>query len=415
MQAAAPLIAEPTGPAEPEAVGSTAVRVLTVGNTYPPHHTGGYELVWRAAVEHVRAAGHEVRVLTTTHREETSEPDGPDVHRELEWYWRDHEIVDPGWLGSLRIERHNQNVLKRHLADLKPDVVAFWSMGALSLGMLEHVRRRAIPAVAFVHDDWLIYGQQVDGWYRRVRGRGAKLGLAARYVFVSESTRQRARAAGISLANTTVAHSGVDPVFLQPVPPDPVWGWRLLVAGRLDPRKGIDTAITALAQLPQHAQLLVAGGGDQSELARLESLATELGVAPRVRFTGPLDRQTLAAAYAASDAVVFPVAWDEPWGLVPLEAMGVGRPVVATGKGGSAEYLVDEENCLLFEAGDAAGLAAAITDLSSDAPLREHLTTNGFTTAAAHTQQAFNEAALAELQQAPSQHRRTRRGAALEQ
>jgi glycosyltransferase involved in cell wall biosynthesis len=287
-------------------------------------------------------------------------------------------------------------------------------MGALSLGLLEHVRRRAIPSVAFVHDDWLVYGPQVDGWYRRVRGRGAKLGLAARYVFVSDATRQRARASGLSLANTTVAHSGVDPVFLEPQPADPIWGWRLLVAGRLDPRKGIETAITALAQLPQHAQLLVAGGGDASERTRLEQLAEQLGVGPRVRFSGPLDRRTLAAAYAASDAVLFPVTWDEPWGLVPLEAMGVGRPVVATGRGGSAEYLEDGENCLLFEAGDAAALAAAVTELSDDADLRAHLTRNGFATAATHTQHAFNEAALTELEQAPSQHRRTRRGAPLE-
>src|SRR3954453_1178025 len=98
------LVAEPP---RQEAVASPAVRVLTVGNAYPPHHTGGYELVWRAAVEHARAAGHEVRVPTTTHREETDTPDDPDVHRELRWYWRNHEIIDPGYAGSWAIERHN--------------------------------------------------------------------------------------------------------------------------------------------------------------------------------------------------------------------------------------------------------------------------------------------------------------------
>ena len=61
----------------------TRVRVLTVGNMYPPHHHGGYELVWESAVEHLRARGHEVRVLTTDTRTDTVETDGPDVHREL--------------------------------------------------------------------------------------------------------------------------------------------------------------------------------------------------------------------------------------------------------------------------------------------------------------------------------------------
>src|ERR1700736_5501624 len=100
-------------PASPERRGSgsrryaAAVRVLTVGNMYPPHHTGGYELVWRAAVEHLRAAGHEVRVLTTDHHTAAGETDGPGIHRELRWYWRDHRYPRRGLLACLRVERHN--------------------------------------------------------------------------------------------------------------------------------------------------------------------------------------------------------------------------------------------------------------------------------------------------------------------
>ena len=64
-----------------------------------------------------------------------------------------------------------------------------------------------------------------------------------------------------------------------------------------------------------------------------------------VRFLGAKPRAELRDVYAAADVVVFPVQWNEPWGLVPLEAMSVGRPVVASGTGGSAEYLRDGENC----------------------------------------------------------------------
>ena len=72
------------------------MRVLTVGNMYPPHHQGGYELLWRGSVAQLREAGHEVRVLTTDHRE--AEPDsavaeGSDVHRDLRWYWSGHEFL----------------------------------------------------------------------------------------------------------------------------------------------------------------------------------------------------------------------------------------------------------------------------------------------------------------------------------
>ena len=72
------------------------MRILAVGNMYPPHHLGGYELIWRSAVRRICAArGHEVRVLTTDYRHpapDPSIPEDPDVHRELRWYWHDHEF-----------------------------------------------------------------------------------------------------------------------------------------------------------------------------------------------------------------------------------------------------------------------------------------------------------------------------------
>jgi glycosyltransferase involved in cell wall biosynthesis len=78
---------------------------------------------------------------------------------------------------------------------------------------------------------------------------------------------------------------------------------------------------------------------------------------------------------------VFPVTWAEPFGLVPLESMAVGRPVLATGQGGSGDYLRDGENGLLHPPGDAAALAATMRRLAEDAPLRARLRTGGLATA----------------------------------
>jgi glycosyltransferase involved in cell wall biosynthesis len=109
-------------------------------------------------------------------------------------------------------------------------------------------------------------------------------------------------------------------------------------------------------------------------------------------FAGQLERAELIAAYEEADAVVFPVRWEEPWGLVPLEAMAKGRPVVATGRGGSGEYLRDGENCLLFPAGDAAALADAVRRLAEDQALREKLHGEGVRTASRHLATGFDEA-----------------------
>jgi glycosyltransferase involved in cell wall biosynthesis len=278
--------------------------------------------------------------------------------------------------------------------------------------MLEAVRRRGLPAVAFVHDDWLDYGRWADGWLHSFRGGRARLAPvvepiaripvrvdfdgAARYVFVSERTRRHAQSSGLTLSRTGIAHSGIHEDFLDPAP-ERDWGWRLLYVGRLDPRKGVDTAVEAMALLPAESELELIGGWDAREEERLRALARDLGVEAKVRFGGHRGRAEIAEAYARTDATVFPVRWEEPWGLVPLESMAKGRPVIATGRGGSADYLRDGENCLLFEAGDAHALAAAVKRLAGDPDLRARLREGGFETAPKHTEAVLNEAVEREL------------------
>jgi glycogen synthase len=386
------------------------MRVLSVGNMYPPHHQGGYEVIWRSCVRHLRARGHQVRVLTTGHRE----PNGggsedADVHRELRWYWRDHEFARLSGRTRLAIERHNARVLTRHLRELEPEVVSWWAMGGMSLSLIERVRRAGLPALGVVCDDWLVYGPQMDAWLRPLARRprlrrpvelltGAPgrvdLDRGAAWVFISDHTRRRASLNGAS--RSEVAHAGIDPQLYRPAPPRP-WGWRLLYAGRIDPRKGIATAIEALPLLPAAARLTVTGAGDAAHLEELRRSARGLGVGERVDFRPPRDQAALAREYAAADALVFPVTWAEPWGLVPLEAMASGTPVVATGTGGSGEYLEDGRNCLLFPPRDAPALAAALERLAGDAGLRARLRAAGLATAARYSDAAFNERVEAAL------------------
>ncbi len=359
--------------------------------------------------------GHETRVLTTDLDIGTAEPDDPNVHRELRWYWRDHDFPRLSGRERVRLERHNAGVLDRHLAEFEPDVVAWWSMGGMSLSLIENVRRRGLPAVAFVHDDWLGYGPHVDGWMRAFQGRlrraaglaerlvrvptRVELERAARYVFVSDTTRRRSAAAGVDPSDSGIAHSGIDPALIDPQP-ERDWSWSLLYVGRLDERKGVHTAIEALAHLPEAATLSIVGGWDEREEARLRQLAIEHGVEGRVGFLGQRPRDGVRAAYDACDAVVFPVIWDEPWGLVPIEAMARGRPVVATGRGGGGEYLRDGENALLFTAGDPAELAKAVRKLAVDPDLRQRLRQTGLETAPWYTEDVFNAAVLNELEAA---------------
>jgi glycogen(starch) synthase len=365
------------------------VRILTVGNMYPPHHLGGYELLWQAAVRHLRAAGHEVRVLSADHRERGAGDEvDPDVHRDLRWYWRDHAFPRMSPLARARLERDNARTWDRHVAEFTPDVVSWWAMGGMSLSLL---RRATQPQTSWVIDDWLVYGPKVDGWSRMLHRRPYTAGVA-RWVFCSVPTRDAALAALPTLGDRVVEPLGVAPDFTVVAEQD--WQQRLVYVGRIDERKGIGTAIEALTHLP-NATLRVVGGGDASEASRLHELAARLGVTDRVRFDAPVSRAELGAMYAGGDVTLFPVTWAEPFGLVPLESMAVGRPVVATGRGGSADYLRDGENALLYPAGDPAALAAQVRRLA-DAGLRTRLRAAGLATAAELTEARWLAAVLRE-------------------
>jgi glycogen(starch) synthase len=386
------------------------MRILSVGNMYPPHHLGGYELMWRAAIEELRSDGHEVRVLTTDYRSANPDPaisEDPDVRRDLRWYWRDHEFPRLSPRHRLELERHNGRVFSRSLREVQPDVVSWWAMGGMSMSLIERVRRTATPAVGFVHDDWMLYGPKVDAWQRTLARLGPAgppvgalagapaardLGSAARWVFVSETCRARA-AERWEMPTTAIAHSGVDTSLFEPAAERHEWTGRLLYVGRIDPRKGIEVAIRALEHLPG-ANLTVVGSGDEAYLERLRQIAHDEGMGERTAFRGA-GRDELPAIYAGADAVLFPVQWEEPWGLVPLEAMAVGTPVVATGRGGSREFLRDRENCLVYRPADSpAALAGEIRRLADDVEVRAKLRTQGFATAAGHDELAFRRAAV---------------------
>jgi D-inositol-3-phosphate glycosyltransferase len=120
---------------------------------------------------------------------------------------------------------------------------------------------------------------------------------------------------------------------------------RLVVVSRLVERKGIGNTISALAHIP-NCELLIAGGPEPQELerdpeaVRLLRLAEQQGVSERVHLLGGLERRQVPELMRSADAVVS-VPWYEPFGLVAVEAMACGVPVVASAVGGQVDTVVD--------------------------------------------------------------------------
>lgn len=142
---------------------------------------------------------------------------------------------------------------------------------------------------------------------------------------------------------------------------------RLLAIGRLVPRKGFDRAVAALARIPD-AELLIAGGPDPAlldtdpEAGRLRRLARELGVADRVRLLGAVPHERMPELIRGADLVLSTPRY-EPFGIVPLEAMACGVPVVATGVGGHLDSVADRVTGRLVPPDDPEALAHAVAEL----------------------------------------------------
>ncbi len=112
----------------------------------------------------------------------------------------------------------------------------------------------------------------------------------------------------------------------------------------------------------------------------MRTLAQSVEAGDRVHFSR-VSRLDLSKKIREADILIFPSEWEEPFGIVPLEAMACGVPVVATGTGGSGEYLVDGGNCVLFSAGDPTALSSAIRRIADDAELRQRVVNGGTATA----------------------------------
>ncbi|MFO0736239.1 MAG: glycosyltransferase family 4 protein [Labilithrix sp.] len=182
---------------------------------------------------------------------------------------------------------------------------------------------------------------------------------ADRVVFISSHVHRTAlaRMPFVRELPTSVIHNGIDPDRFAPVPrPPPSERLRLVALGRLDPRKGLDLAIEALTRVPNVELEIV---GDGSERARLERLARPLG--DRVRFAGYTP--DVRGALARADAVLSS-AKEEGLGIALLEAMAMGRPVIAVPVGGIPEIVDDGETGWLASTRTTAALAEVIDQAS---------------------------------------------------
>jgi glycosyltransferase involved in cell wall biosynthesis len=163
-----------------------------------------------------------------------------------------------------------------------------------------------------------------------------------------------------------VVYNGVDAGEFVRARAEPRSRPYVLGIGRHVPQKGLDILLHAFASVADGAlrghDLVIAGDGP--ERPTLEALARRLGVHERVTFVGRCHRARTASLFAGCAIFVLP-SRHEPMGIVNLEAMAAGRPVIASSVGGVPELVIDGVTGVLVPPDDPAALAAALGDLAS--------------------------------------------------
>lgn len=238
--------------------------------------------------------------------------------------------------------------------------------------------RNARSACALPLGPWCVYNGYVQHCnarhpvanLRNVRAVARTKSGAARLdgiIVASEYMRARLTSGGIDPGSIHVLPYFVRVPDLSAAEEKP---FRVLYLGRVNEMKGMDVLVAAMARLPRHCELHIAGEGPALEGVRRQAAEAGLNQS-QLTFSGFLpDQESIAALYATAALVAVPSLWPEPFGIVGLEALARGKALVATRVGGIPEWMVDEAYGYLVNPDDPADLAEKIWRLLQDPALR---------------------------------------------
>ena len=212
-------------------------------------------------------------------------------------------------------------------------------------------------------------------WRQYLRGTRAAAQLRdfACVAVASEYIRRLSISNGVAAERVSVI-----PYYTScPTHVTPAHSRTILFVGRITPEKGLDLLLDALTRVPGDWHLSVVGDG--IGMAQTRARVRDTGLDTRVTFHGWLNGDALVQAYRDAAVVVVPSRWPEPFGIVGIEAMAHGRPVVAFGVGGIPEWLADGVGGFLVPPADVATMADRIASVLANPADAEAMALRGRT------------------------------------
>lgn len=309
----------------------------------PPPAYGGTEAVVHALTEGLVARGHEV-VLFASGDSLTSAELRSVYPRSLRTA---SDLADPSpydWLhvASALADAHEFDIIHNHA-------------GELAMAMARLV---PVPMLTTMHclitKDTKIIWDNYGGYYNTI----------------SQAARQTIPADVPSTNFVGVVYNGID-VASYPFRAEK--DGHLLFLSRLAPEKGPHIAIEVARRLG--TPLVLAGKVDRVDREYFQTMVEPLVDGERVRYVGEVRREDTKELFAAARALLLPIVWEEPFGLVMPEAMATGTPVIAFRRGAAPELIVDGETGFLVDEGDVDGMVAAVRNLGHLDPrhCRQHV------------------------------------------
>jgi len=338
-----------------------------------------------------QALGHEVRVVAPhaaglAERETVGGVEvaryryGPDAAETLAYAGTMHEQALRSWPARWRLlqfVRAGRRAIRRECAAFRPDVlhVNWWVPGGVAVWPANAGGR---PVVLTSHGTDLFL---LDRFPAARRLAGPIFRSATEVTVISTPLVDRVARLGVPRERITVLPMPLTADRFSNPPTGQRDGGRMLFVGRLIERKGAEFAIRAVAELRRKgraARLTVVGDG--ADRPRLEALVKELGLFRVVELVGALRHDAVAEQYRTASVLLMPAVTDwkgeqEGFGMVLVEAMASGLPVVATRSGGIPDVVTDGTTGLLVPERDPEALATAAARLLDDPALAQRLAT----------------------------------------
>lgn len=206
--------------------------------------------------------------------------------------------------------------------------------------------------------------------------RRGLLNQVRRWIAISHAQKEAHIGVGLPSDRIDVVHHFLDHDATEAVPDFPTDGYGLFI-GRLSPEKGVDRLLEAWAKLSKTRRLVIAGDGP--ELASLQAQANRLNLG-NVKFVGFVDRPAQKELWTGAAFSIVPSVWQEPFGMVVLEAWAKGRTVVAHRIGALPEIITDAYNGFLASPTDPENLAEILESTFREGPALRDLGRNGLET-----------------------------------